>query len=639
PTINVENTVQVVRNRVDQNMYEHLNKDFTEEEVFQAIKDMKSLAAPGPDGLPARFYHTYWDIVGKDITREILQVLNHGGNPAPFNDTHICLIPKINKPSVPSEFRPISLCNVTLKIITKTIANRLKTILPNLISHNQSAFVPGRLITDNTLVANEIFHYLNQTTRQNGYVGIKTDMAKAYDRLEWGFLQATLVSMNFPPKLINTIMRCVTTVSFSILINGSPTKAFLPTRGLRQGDPLSPYLFILCADVLSALISSAQENKLIHGVKIAPRAPEITHLFFADDSIMFCRATIDETEHMKMLISTYQQASGQLVNYHKSELIFSKKVNHSIKMAIHQILPMPMVDHFSKYLGQPTVIGRSKKQAFSFIQDKIWKKLKGWKEKNLSFAGRGTLIKAVAQAIPTYLMSSFLLPKGLCNLLEQMSSKFWWGSNVDQRKIHWVNWKKTCKQKKLGGMGFKDIRAFNEALLAKQGWRILTEPNSLVARIMKAKYFPNGNFLQATQVQRSSYSWQSIQKASWILKKGCFWLVENGQNINIWEDRWINPQGNSNTWTPKPVNTILEKVKDLIDPTTYTWNEPLISLTFLPIEANQILQIPLTNTMAEDIISWQGTKDGNYTVKSGYNAQMEWANVESSLAQTSNSHK
>ncbi|PNY08539.1 ribonuclease H [Trifolium pratense] len=570
PIFNVDNTVQVVKNRVDQNMYEHLNNDFTEEEVFQAIKDMKSLAAPGPDGLPARFYHTYWDIVGKDITREILQVLNHGGNPTPFNDTHICLIPKINKPSAPSEFRPISLCNVTLKIITKTIANRLKTILPNLISHNQSAFVPGRLITDNTLVANEIFHYLNQTNRQNGYVGIKTDMAKAYDRVEWGFLQATLESMNFPPKIINTIMQCVTTVSFSILINGSPTKAFLPTRGLRQGDPLSPYLFILCADVLSALISSAQENKLIHGVKIAPRAPEITHLFFADDSIMFCRATIEETEHMKMLISKYQQASGQLVNYHKSELIFSKKVNHSIRMTIQQILPMTMVDHFSKYLGQPTVIGRSKKQAFSFIQDKVWKKLKGWKEKNLSFAGRGTLIKAVAQAIPTYLMSSFLLPKGLCNLLEQMSSKFWWGSNVDQRKIHWVNWRKTCKQKNQGGMGFRDIRAFNEALLAKQGWRILTEPNSLVAKILKAKYFPHGNFLQATQGKKSSYSWQSIQKASWILKKGCFWLVENGQNINIWEDRWINPQGNSTTWTPKPINTNLEKVKDLINPTTHT---------------------------------------------------------------------
>ncbi|GAU16215.1 hypothetical protein TSUD_298470 [Trifolium subterraneum] len=309
-------------------------------------------------------------------------------------------------------------------------------------------------------------------------------------------------------------------------------------------------------NVLSALISLAQQKKFIHGVKVAPRAPEITHLFFADDSIMFCRATIKETEHMKMLLSTYQQASGQLVNYQKSELIFSKRVDHSTKLAIHQILPMHMVDHFSKYLGQPTFIGRSKNHAFSFIQDKVWKKLKGWKEKNLSFAGRGTLIKAVAQAIPTYLMSSFLLPKGLCNFLDQMTSKFWWGSNVDRRKIHWVNWKKTC----------------------------------------------------------------------------------NGHKINIWEDRWINPQGNNTTWTPKPVTTNLEKVKDLIDPTNHTWNEQIISQTFLPIKVPQIIQIPLTNSENEDVISWHGTNDGNYTVKSGYNAQMEWENTESPMPQTSNRH-
>jgi hypothetical protein len=358
---------------------------------------------------------------------------------------------------------------VTLKIITKTIANRLKTILHEIISPNQSAFIPGRLITDNTLIATEIFHYLSQTNRQKGFVGIKTDMAKAYDRLEWDFLHATLTAMNFPQNLIHTIMKCVTTVTFSILINGQPTRTFSPERGLRQGDPLSPYLFIICADVLSSLITNAQQKQLIHGVKIVPGAPEITHLFFADDSLIFCRANKEETSNLKNIINKYQQASGQLVNFNKSELTFSKRVQQDTKLDIQQILPMPMVDHFSKYLGQPTFIGRSKNQAFNFIQDKVWKKLKGWKERNLSFAGRGTLIKAVAQAIPTYLMSSFLLPKGLCNQLEGMASRFWWGSNVDKRKVHWVNWKKTCRKKENGGLGFRDISSFNIALLAKQG--------------------------------------------------------------------------------------------------------------------------------------------------------------------------
>jgi hypothetical protein len=534
---NITDITQVVSNRINQDNYDHLQKDFTAEEVYQAIKDMKSLAAPGPDGLPARFYHSYWDIIGQDITTETLHILNNNGNPSDFNNTHICLIPKTNNPLLPSEFRPISLCNVTLKLITKTIANRIKSILHDIISPNQSAFIPGRLISDNTLLASEIFHYLTQTNRKEGYVGIKTDMAKAYDRLEWGFLHATLTAMKFPQKLINTIMKCVTTVSFSILINGQPTKSFIPERGLRQGDPLSPYLFIICADVLSSLIIKANQDNLIHGVKIVPRAPEITHLFFADDSLMFCRANEKETTQVKDIINSYQQASGQLVNYTKSEMIFSRKVQQSTKQAVHQILPMPIVEHFSKYLGQPIITGRAKNQLFNFIQDKVWKKLQGWKEKHLSFAGRGTLIKAVAQAIPTYLMSSYLLPKGVCNQIESMTSRFWWGVNVDKRKVHWVNWKKTCKKKEFGGMGFRNISAFNEALLAKQGWRIMTDPESLLAKVVKAKYFPKGHFLHAKRGPKASYSWQSILKASWILKRGCLWLIGNGKDINIWEDR------------------------------------------------------------------------------------------------------
>jgi hypothetical protein len=347
-------------------------------------------------------------------------------------------------------------------------------------------------------------------------------------------------------------MNCVTNVTFSILINGQPSQPFSPKRGLRQGDPLSPYLFIICANVFSKLISKAQDEKSLHRVKIAHGAPEISHLLFADDSLLLCKASQKEANVIKDIINEYQEASGQLVNMEKSEIMFSKHVPPNTKNDINQILPMKRVSFFSKYLGMPTHVGRSKRQVFDYIQDCVWKKIKGWKAQQLSFAGRSTLIKVVAQAVPTYVMSCFMLPKDLCSHMESMICKFWWGSSGDKRKIHWVRWSQICNHMKRGGVGFRNLRDFNEALLAKQGWRCITQPTSIVAQTFKEKYYPKRSFLEAEASKNgASYTWRSIQKASWILKKGGLWNVGDGEQINIWTDNWLPRQQGHKIWSPK----------------------------------------------------------------------------------------
>lgn len=226
------------------------------------------------------------------------------------------------------DFRPISLCNVLYKLISKVLANRLKKILPDIISPSQSAFVPGRLITDNVLLSYELIHYLNSKRKgKEGLAAIKLDMSKAYDRVEWVFLQNMLIRMGFDIRWVRLIMNCVTSVTYKIKVNGEYTPQILLQRGLRQGDPLSPYLFILCAEGLSAMLQKAEKEGKIEGIKICREAPRVNHLFFADDSLILMRARAVDAAVLKHILQVYEDASGQVINRDKSSIFFSPNTN------------------------------------------------------------------------------------------------------------------------------------------------------------------------------------------------------------------------------------------------------------------------------------------------------------------------
>ena len=301
-----------------------LLRPFLREEVEVAIKQMKPISAPGPDGMPPLFYQTFWSLIDEDICSAVLDCLNNCKIPSEINSTNITLIPKVNSPEFITDFRPISLCNVVYKIVSKVLANRFRDVLPSIISENQSAFQAGRVITDNILMAFETLHFMkHHQYGKSGFMALKLDMSKAYDRVEWAYLEAIMKKMGFDVKWVNLIMECITTVSYSILINGEPSPIIQPSRGIRQGDPLSPYLFLICSKGLHSLLQQAAESNQIQGVSTCKKGPRLTHLFFADDSVIFCRASLVECHKLQGLLECYEKASGQQLNRSKTGLFFS----------------------------------------------------------------------------------------------------------------------------------------------------------------------------------------------------------------------------------------------------------------------------------------------------------------------------
>ncbi|KAL4609732.1 hypothetical protein ACB092_08G002500 [Castanea dentata] len=410
--------------------------EFVKAKVEEALQQMALLKAPGPDGLTPLFYQNFWPSIGEDVSKAILNCLNSGSIPSSINHTFITLIPKVKSPSVVSEFCPIALCNVIYKLLSKVVTNRLKKVLPYIISESQSAFQSNKAILENILVAFELLHHM------------KTQKSKK-------------------------------------AVNEEPKGEIFPSRGIHQGDPLLPYLFLSCSEGLNRMIQKAAREDIIRGFSLCKNGPKITHLFFADDSLLFCR----------------------------------------------------------------------------------------WKEKLLSQAGREVLLKAVVQAIPTFAMSCFKLSVGLCKEIEMQIRKFCWEI--------------LCKSKFEGGMGFKDLVRFNEAMLAKQIWRLQTQKDSLLYKVFNTKYFPSGSMFEAS-CSTGSFAWQSLLKARHVIEKGMMWRVGDGTQIRVFHEKWI----------PGPIR--------------------------------------LCRSMMRDCIVWLRTRDRNYSVKTGYQLLGELENKEIALVSNNN---
>ncbi|CAL1356487.1 unnamed protein product [Linum trigynum] len=399
----------------------------TRKEIKDATFLTGSYQSPGIDGFTGIFFQAFWDVVGESHCDAALSFFQTERLLHNFNHTLITLIPKTPNAKTMKQMRPTGLCQVFYKIIAKILADRLSCFLPLIVGPNQNGFVKDRSITDNIPIGQEVMQFLKTKTQgREKWMALKLDMEKAYDRVEWPLLFELLKGLGFGDKWLKWLRSCVTTVSFYIVLNGSIHGYFHPQRGLRQGDPLSPLLFAIYTEAFSSLIENFIRNSSLHGLRIHREAPLISHLFFADNSYLFLRASSTECVRLIEILHEYEVVSGQRVNLQKSVVTFSANVLELEATRLAGLLGVSAIGVHDRYLGLPSQVHRSKIQTFRYIEDSLANRIRHWKSKNMSLAAKEVVIKAVGTATPVFAMSCFRLTSNLCRRMNEQLSTFWW---------------------------------------------------------------------------------------------------------------------------------------------------------------------------------------------------------------------
>ncbi|CAN0870549.1 Putative ribonuclease H protein At1g65750 [Linum grandiflorum] len=590
------------------------------DEVWNAVREMGPLKAPGVDGFQPIFYQKCWEVVGVPLANFVANVFREPERIRAVNETLLVLIPKIARPSLITHFRPISLCNVSYKVVTKCIANRLKGLMSHLVHPSQTSFVPGRHITDNIIIMQEVVHSMHGRKGKIGQMVLKIDLAKAYDKISWKFVEETLNLAGIPNPMVSLIMECISTVSFRILWNGGATDSFVPGRGLRQGCPLSPYLFTLCIERLSQLIRLEEDSGSWKSIELARRATKLTHIFFADDLVLFGEASTAQARVVTEVLDKFCLASGQTVSKEKSCVYFSKNVSNDLADCICVELGIARTANLGRYLGMPVIHGRPVKGDYEFILDNIDRRLAGWKAKTLSLAGRVTLATSVLNAIPSFAMQTVALPDQICVAIDKKIRSFVWGSTQEQRKIHLISWDSICRPKDQGGLGLRSARELNKAYILKVAWGLMKRPEELWARVLISKYLKQStNGLVERGTKRSTALWRGIKDSWELLSLGSRWSIRDGKETKFWTDSWLD--SGIVLAAHARVSALISDdilVADICDDAG-KWNVSFLNENLSANVVEQVLGMtPPSAELGNDKLVWGLEPNGMFSIKSAY---------------------
>ena len=494
--------------RCSPDVIQRLDAPYSAVEIRDAFFSLPKGKAPGPDGFPVEFYTAHWKSVGSDMINAVSEFFRSGCLLKQWNATVLTLIPKKINATAISDFRPISCCNTTYKVISTLLASRLKQVLPQLISNTQSAFIPGRLMVENVLMATELvsgYNWKNISKRSM----LKVNLKKAFDSLEWNFIFLIMQALEFPESFISLIRQCFTTTRFSVAINGEMCGYFSGTKGLRQGDPLSPYLFVLAMEVLAQLLNANYRNGSI-GYHPKASNPLISHFAFADDLMIFFDGEKDSLQHISATLDAFSSWSGLTMNHSKTELFIAglnQVETDDISSLGFSLGSLPVL-----YLGLPLMHRKLRICDYRPLIDQLKRRFSSWTLRALSYAGRVVLISSVIYGTINFWFSSFILPKGCIKMIESLCSRFLWNGNINTRAAAKVSWSQLCLPRDEGGLGFRNLSIWNITLCLKLIWLLFSVSESLWAIWVKANHIKDSSFWCLDKDMLASWTWKALLK-------------------------------------------------------------------------------------------------------------------------------